>query len=104
MHGGSLPDQITPLHRYRKVLGKARRFEVDRHRVILCTCSCAALAGLKSLDVRQILVDEAGMATEPETLIPLVNFSQVEKVCEAGGELGAAGRCHGVWPLLCMVG
>ncbi|XP_036757595.2 helicase with zinc finger domain 2 isoform X2 [Manis pentadactyla] len=69
---------------YRKVLGKARRFEVDQHRVILCTCSCAALAGLKSLDVRQILVDEAGMATEPETLIPLVNFSRVEKVVLLG--------------------
>ncbi|KAK2493574.1 hypothetical protein MC885_018023 [Smutsia gigantea] len=69
---------------YRKVLGKARRFEVDRHRVILCTCSCAALASLKSLDVRQIIVDEAGMATEPETLIPLVNFSRVEKVVLLG--------------------
>lgn len=62
------------------MLGKARKFELDRHTVILCTCSCAASASLKSLDVRQILVDEAGMATEPETLIPLVNFSQAEKV------------------------
>ncbi|XP_014642761.1 PREDICTED: helicase with zinc finger domain 2 [Ceratotherium simum simum] len=69
---------------YRRVLGKARRFELDRHRVILCTCSCAASVALKSLDVRQILVDEAGMATEPETLIPLVNFSTAEKVVLLG--------------------
>ncbi|XP_036099976.1 helicase with zinc finger domain 2 isoform X1 [Molossus molossus] len=72
------------LAKYRKVLGKARKFELDRHRVILCTCSCAASASLKSLDVRQILVDEAGMATEPETLIPLVNFCRAEKVVLLG--------------------
>ncbi|XP_066240525.1 3'-5' exoribonuclease HELZ2 [Saccopteryx leptura] len=72
------------LSEYRKVLGKARKHELDQHRVILCTCSCAASTSLKGLNVRQILVDEAGMATEPETLIPLVNFSQTEKVVLLG--------------------
>lgn len=72
------------LSSYKKVLGKARTFELERHSVILCTCSCAASASLKNLAVRQILVDEAGMATEPETLIPLVNFSQAEKVVLLG--------------------
>lgn len=72
------------LLRYRRTLGKARKFELDRHRVILCTCSCAASVSLKNLDVRQILVDEAGMATEPETLIPLVTFSRAEKVVLLG--------------------
>lgn len=72
------------LARYKKILGKARKFELDRHHVILCTCSCAASASLKNLDIRQILVDEAGMATEPETLIPLVNFSHTEKVVLLG--------------------
>lgn len=75
--------------RYRKVLGKARKFELDRHGVILCTCSCAASASLKNLNVRQILVDEAGMATEPETLIPLVAFSDVEKVSGDRGDRAA---------------
>ncbi|XP_017736734.1 PREDICTED: helicase with zinc finger domain 2 isoform X2 [Rhinopithecus bieti] len=69
---------------YKKVLWEARKFELDRHEVILCTCSCAASASLKTLDVRQILVDEAGMATEPETLIPLVRFPQAEKVVLLG--------------------
>lgn len=50
--------------------------------------SRAASAGLKDLDVRQILVDEAGTATEPKTLILLVSFSQA-KVSEASSELGA---------------
>ncbi|XP_047396940.1 helicase with zinc finger domain 2 isoform X2 [Sciurus carolinensis] len=69
---------------YRSILGKARKFELDRHSVILCTCSCAASASLQKLDIRQILVDEAGMATEPETLIPLVRFSKAEKVVLLG--------------------
>jgi superfamily I DNA and/or RNA helicase len=72
-------------YRYRRVLGKARKHELERHSVILCTCSCAASKSLKILNVRQILIDEAGMATEPETLIPLVCFSKtVEKVRVVG--------------------
>ncbi|GAB1287336.1 Helicase with zinc finger domain 2 [Apodemus speciosus] len=69
---------------YKRVLGKARKYELERHSVILCTCSCAASGSLKNLNVRQILVDEAGMATEPETLIPLVRFSKTEKVVLLG--------------------
>lgn len=89
-------------------MGKARRYELERHSVILCTCSCSASGSLKTLRVRQILIDEAGMATEPETLIPLVCFSRVEKVrlegsgaalCLPGGSLccgaeGAIGKHH----------
>jgi superfamily I DNA and/or RNA helicase len=70
----------STLCRYKKILGKARKFELDQHSVILCTCSCAASASLQNLNVWQILIDEAGMATEPETLIPLVCFSQAKKV------------------------
>lgn len=73
------------------MLGKARRFELEQHRVVLCTCSCAASAGLRRLAVRQVLIDEAGMATEPETLIPLVAFSGLEKVSQLGAELAAPG-------------
>ncbi|XP_008841501.1 helicase with zinc finger domain 2 isoform X2 [Nannospalax galili] len=69
---------------YKRVLGKARKYELNRHSVILCTCSCAASGSLKILDVQQILIDEAGMATEPETLIPLVCFSQTKKVVLLG--------------------
>ncbi|XP_045385326.1 helicase with zinc finger domain 2 isoform X3 [Lemur catta] len=69
---------------YKRVLAKARKFELGQHVVILCTCSCAAAASLRALDVRQILVDEAGMATEPETLIPLVHFPRAEKVVLLG--------------------
>ncbi|KAM5304642.1 3'-5' exoribonuclease HELZ2 [Glossophaga mutica] len=80
--GEILSDEELAL--YKKVLGKARKHELSRHRVVLCTCSCAAAASLKGLNVRQVLVDEAGMATEPETLIPLVRFPGAEKVVLLG--------------------
>ncbi|XP_005410014.1 PREDICTED: helicase with zinc finger domain 2 isoform X2 [Chinchilla lanigera] len=69
---------------YRRVMWEARKFELARHSVILCTCCCAASPCLQTLNVRQILVDEAAMATEPETLIPLVHFSEAEKVVLLG--------------------
>ncbi|XP_054994475.1 helicase with zinc finger domain 2 isoform X2 [Sorex araneus] len=72
------------LAEYRMVLSNARSYELEQHHVILCTCSCAASASLKSLNVWQVLVDEAGMATEPETLIPLVKFPRAEKVVLLG--------------------
>lgn len=72
------------LSTFRMVLGKARKWELAQHHVILCTCSCAASPSLRTLDVWQVLVDEAGMATEPETLIPLVNFPRAEKVVLLG--------------------
>ncbi|KAM6163902.1 3'-5' exoribonuclease HELZ2 [Rhynchocyon petersi] len=69
---------------YKKTLKEARRVELATHRVILCTCSCVASSTLKQLQARQILIDEAGMATEPETLIPLVHFPRAEKVVLLG--------------------
>lgn len=75
---------IEDLKRYRSVLLKARKYELVRHRVILCTCSCSAAGYLSDLDVKQVLIDEAGMATEPEILIPLVTFFKTEKVVLLG--------------------
>ncbi|XP_075384425.1 3'-5' exoribonuclease HELZ2 isoform X2 [Tenrec ecaudatus] len=75
---------VEDIDQYKKTLRKARRYELERHSVILCTCCCVASASLKHLDVRQILIDEAGMATEPETLIPLVHFPQAQKVVLLG--------------------
>nr|XP_010599440.2 helicase with zinc finger domain 2 isoform X3 [Loxodonta africana] len=69
---------------YKKTLRQARLFELKQHTVILCTCSCAASGSLRHLDIRQVLIDEAGMATEPETLIPLVHFPEVQKVVLLG--------------------
>ncbi|XP_010636418.1 helicase with zinc finger domain 2 isoform X1 [Fukomys damarensis] len=69
---------------YRRVMWEARKFELARHSVILCTCCCAASHCLQTLKVQQILIDEASMTTEPETLIPLVHFSGAKKVVLLG--------------------
>lgn len=61
------------LKEYKDVLRKARKYEYRQHDVILCTCTQSSTPGLtKTLSARQILIDECAMATEPETLIPLV--------------------------------
>ncbi|KAJ7999581.1 hypothetical protein DPEC_G00195900 [Dallia pectoralis] len=59
--------------RYKSILSKARQHELKRHDVILCTCTAAANPNFsKWLDLKQIIVDECAMATEPEVFIPLV--------------------------------
>ncbi|XP_042318316.1 helicase with zinc finger domain 2 [Sceloporus undulatus] len=80
-------EEITEeeVEKYKRLLGKARKYELERHDVILCTCSAASSGSLKdSLNVRQVLVDECAMSTEPETLIPLVNYKTIEKVVLLG--------------------
>lgn len=59
---------------------EARTYELERHDVILCTCSAASASSLEDLNVKQILIDECAMSTEPETLIPLVSHEHAEKV------------------------
>ncbi|XP_058635593.1 helicase with zinc finger domain 2-like [Onychostoma macrolepis] len=58
---------------YKDVLQEARKHELLRHDVILCTCTAASHHALaKVLDFKQIIIDECAMATEPEAFIPLV--------------------------------
>ncbi|XP_037620548.1 helicase with zinc finger domain 2-like [Sebastes umbrosus] len=58
---------------YKKLLQDARTYELERHDIILCTCTQSSTPSLtKTVSARQILIDECAMATEPQTLIPLV--------------------------------
>uniref|UniRef100_A0AAY4EVC6 Rhodanese domain-containing protein n=2 Tax=Denticeps clupeoides TaxID=299321 RepID=A0AAY4EVC6_9TELE len=81
--------QIKPLteeevERYKQLLHKARVHELQKHNVILCTCTTASSPNLtRTLDARQILIDECGMATEPQALVPLVSFNP-EKIILLG--------------------
>ncbi|KAH0619282.1 hypothetical protein JD844_019207 [Phrynosoma platyrhinos] len=80
-------EEITEdeVEEYKHLLNKARKYELERHDVILCTCSAASSNALKdNLIVRQVLVDECAMSTEPETLIPLVNYKTIKKVVLLG--------------------
>ncbi|TRY98909.1 hypothetical protein DNTS_032004 [Danionella cerebrum] len=69
--GDHLTDEERKLHK--KVLQEARKHELLRHDVILCTCTAASHTALSgTLDFKQIIIDECAMATEPEAFIPLV--------------------------------
>ncbi|XP_046881794.1 helicase with zinc finger domain 2 [Hypomesus transpacificus] len=69
---------------YKKLLRKAREYELQRHDVILCTCTAASSPTLtRKVSARYILIDECAMATEPQALIPLV-CNQPEKIVLLG--------------------
>ncbi|NXX45663.1 HELZ2 Helicase, partial [Tricholaema leucomelas] len=72
------------IDKYKKALLAAREYELERHDVILCTCSAASAPSLKNLNIKQVIIDECAMATEPETLIPLVSHERAEKVVLLG--------------------
>uniref|UniRef100_A0A8C8R7D6 Helicase with zinc finger 2 n=1 Tax=Pelusios castaneus TaxID=367368 RepID=A0A8C8R7D6_9SAUR len=80
-------EQITEdeVKKHKAVLVEARQYELKCHNVILCTCSAASAGSLvEHLNVKQILIDECAMSTEPETLIPLVSYMKAEKVVLLG--------------------
>ncbi|KAM7423379.1 hypothetical protein PAMA_011103 [Pampus argenteus] len=69
---------------YKKLLRDARKYELERHDIILCTCTQSSTPSLtKTVSARQILIDECAMATEPQALIPLV-CNNPEKVVLIG--------------------
>ncbi|XP_077785536.1 3'-5' exoribonuclease HELZ2 isoform X3 [Podarcis muralis] len=80
-------EEITEdeINDYKQLLTKARSHELKRHDVILCTCTTASATSLiDHLQVKQVLIDECAMSTEPETLIPLVSYKKMEKVVLLG--------------------
>ncbi|NWY51160.1 HELZ2 Helicase, partial [Chionis minor] len=79
-------EQITEeeTKKYKNQLVAARSHELAEHDVILCTCTAASASSLESLNVKQIIIDECAMSTEPETLIPLVSHRHAEKVVLLG--------------------
>ncbi|XP_032369029.1 helicase with zinc finger domain 2 isoform X3 [Etheostoma spectabile] len=69
---------------YKNLLKAARTYELERHDIILCTCTQSSNPSLtRTVSARQILIDECGMATEPQALIPLV-CNKPEKVVLIG--------------------
>ncbi|XP_053171367.1 helicase with zinc finger domain 2-like [Scomber japonicus] len=68
-------EQLTAqeVKEYKKLLRDARTYELERHDIILCTCTQSSSPSLtKTVTARQILIDECAMATEPQAMIPLV--------------------------------
>ncbi|NXA03504.1 HELZ2 Helicase, partial [Sapayoa aenigma] len=79
-------EQITEAetNKYKEWLSQGRAYQLARHDVILCTCSASSASALEQLNIRQIIIDECAMSTEPETLIPLVSHRRAEKVVLLG--------------------
>ncbi|NXK32794.1 HELZ2 Helicase, partial [Piprites chloris] len=79
-------DKITEAEtqKYKEWLSHGRTYQLHHHDVILCTCSASSANALEQLNVRQIIIDECAMSTEPETLIPLVSHRYAEKVVLLG--------------------
>lgn len=69
---------------YKELLRDARIHEYKQHDIILCTCTQSSNPTLtKTVSARQIIIDECGMATEPQALIPLV-FNSPERIVLIG--------------------
>ncbi|XP_022112078.1 helicase with zinc finger domain 2-like [Acanthaster planci] len=65
------------LHQYKKLIHGAEAEELRKYKVVLCTCNEAGSGRVQNyLNVIQCIVDEAGMCSEPETLIPLVGTAK----------------------------
>ncbi|PIK57864.1 putative helicase with zinc finger domain 2-like [Apostichopus japonicus] len=66
-----------------KLINKAMTEELKKHHVILCTCNASGrriLAKNDNANIVQVIIDEAGMCSEPDTLIPLVNHNPSQVV------------------------
>ncbi|KAK2821021.1 hypothetical protein Q5P01_023980 [Channa striata] len=83
---GKKGEELTApeVKKYKQLLRDARAYELERHDIILCTCTQSSTPSLtKTVSARQILIDECAMATEPQALIPLV-CNKPEKVVLIG--------------------
>ncbi|XP_072018120.1 3'-5' exoribonuclease HELZ2-like isoform X2 [Amphiura filiformis] len=57
---------------YKKAIHEAEKAELQKYNIILCTCNSAWSLRISECSIAEVIVDEAGMCSEPETLIPLV--------------------------------
>jgi len=81
------PDSVTDeeIREYEILLEEACKIELADCDVIYCTAiGSASVRIIKSTNVTRLIVDEAGMCTEPETLVPIVNYPSVEQVVLIG--------------------
>ena len=51
---------------------QAESVVIKKAQVIFCTCAEAGSNRMKTREVKQCIIDECGMCTEPETLLPMI--------------------------------
>jgi len=70
---------------YENLIEEACKLELQACDVIFCTTICSASRHIiTSTHVEQIIVDECGMCTEAETLVPISSYKDVAKVVLIG--------------------
>eukprot|EP00057_Strongylocentrotus_purpuratus_P026536 XP_011681010.1 PREDICTED: uncharacterized protein LOC579093 [Strongylocentrotus purpuratus] len=73
--------QLKDIKRYKNTIFEATKKELKNHHIVLCTCSSAGAGRISRFTrIIQVIVDEAGMCSEPETLIPLVSVKPKQVV------------------------
>eukprot|EP00057_Strongylocentrotus_purpuratus_P028231 XP_011682705.1 PREDICTED: helicase with zinc finger domain 2 isoform X2 [Strongylocentrotus purpuratus] len=66
---------------YKSTIFEATKQELKNHHIVLCTCNAAGAGRISRFTrIIQVIVDEAGMCSEPETLIPLVSVKPKQVV------------------------
>lgn len=90
--------EFREVKEYKKFIAKAVREEIQKYDVILCTTSVATSSRLLSATGRsiyQLLIDEAGMCTEPESVATIV-ATQAKQVVLIGDhkQLQPVVLCH----------
>ena len=68
---------------YMKIIADAEAAELPKYDIILCTCTTSSQTRLHHVHgakIVQCIIDECGMCTEPESLIPLVKHNPEQVV------------------------
>ncbi len=75
----NISDEV--IDEYKKLIVDAKVEELPKYNIILCTCTASSqLPLLRTKKIAQCIIDECGMCTEPESLIPLVNHKPEQVV------------------------
>ncbi|XP_077997754.1 3'-5' exoribonuclease HELZ2-like [Glandiceps talaboti] len=65
--------ELKEVQKYRGLIADAEKFEFEKSDIILCTCVTAGGRRIASgTRIHQCIIDECGMCTEPETIVPMV--------------------------------
>lgn len=67
--------KLEDIYGYKKILNEATKEELEKYDVIFCTTSMAASPRLLEVTkghVGQVIIDECGMCSEPESMVPII--------------------------------
>ncbi|XP_076803598.1 3'-5' exoribonuclease HELZ2-like isoform X2 [Clavelina lepadiformis] len=71
--------KLQTYQEYDKLLKEAKEAELKDKDIVLCTCIAAGGPLLSGLTYAQCIIDECGMCSEPECLVPLVAAAKTEE-------------------------